>query len=434
MKTAIPCLYATYGRYTDELRAIPFHYDCLKPVDRRLLYTLHKDAKKLVKSAKVIGSCIGSYHPHGDKSTYDSLVNLVHRNFAIGQGNWGAKSLKPSPAAAYRYTEVKIDKIIEKFAFEYIDFVKWGDPENLQVNQPLYISSPVPIGLIGSGVTSGISFHTVKLPRYSLVDLINRLINIKQRQTNPSIPLHTIIPDFPNFHIEEENPGDFENILSIGKGTLILKPHMTTDNYGVHVWGRPPGGVSTWLRENEIYNVDDMSTKGIFEALFSPKEKVAYDQKFVDYIFKLTTSKVHFNCNVVLDDGTVALRSIDSLIENSYDNWHNVLLKKLENDLVNNQEKEKELMIISIVRQIIVNSGNVLRKVDDIINEFTKSYQSTYPNITVKSIKDVCSKYNITTLVEIQIDINQVQQKILNIQNDISNISTIAYNKMLTYI
>jgi len=79
MKRAIPSLYAEYGRYIDEFRAIPYHIDCLKPVERRLLFTLFNVAKRLTKSARVIGEAIGKYHPHGDQSAYGTLVGLVRR-------------------------------------------------------------------------------------------------------------------------------------------------------------------------------------------------------------------------------------------------------------------------------------------------------------------------------------------------------------------
>jgi topoisomerase-4 subunit A len=66
LKNIVSSLYAEYGRYIDSFRAIPKHIDCLKPVERRLLLSVHQVArKKFQKSAKVIGTCIGNYHPHG---------------------------------------------------------------------------------------------------------------------------------------------------------------------------------------------------------------------------------------------------------------------------------------------------------------------------------------------------------------------------------
>ena len=436
MKYAVPCLYATYGRYTDELRAIPFHLDCLKPVERRLLYTLHKVAKKLTKSARVVGDCIGRYHPHGDGSTYGSLISLVQRGFAVGQGNWGGVSLKPSRAAAYRYTEVKINEVVEQIAFELINYVAWGDPENLQEEQPLYLTTPVPLGLIGSGVISGISFNTTKMPRYTLKDLITRLINAKQRQYDPSIAPVTIIPSVPNFTVEEGTPGDFEKILSTGVGSIVLKPLITADVHGVHVWGRPPGGVSSWMKnpEEQIYNVDDMTTGGIFEALFTPKDRVPYDQAFVNHIVKLTESKVHFKCNVVVDDGTVHTKSVDELLIGSYDNWNKCLLAKYQSDKHSLEEKLYHLKVIAIIRQIVNSHGGNLNKIEDIVQIFNQSFAQANPIISADDIRKTCSKNNIRTLIEVSIDTQTVMSKISSVQKSIDDIDNIAYNKMVGYI
>ena len=76
MKKIVPALYSSYGRYIDEFRAIPNINDCLKPVERRTLYSLHKTAQKLTKSAKVVGDIIGMYHPHGDACLHTHKVWL----------------------------------------------------------------------------------------------------------------------------------------------------------------------------------------------------------------------------------------------------------------------------------------------------------------------------------------------------------------------
>ena len=439
MKIAVPCLYAVYGRYTDELRAIPYHLDCLKPVERRILYALHDIAKsKTIKSARVVGDVIGKYHPHGDASTYSSLVSLVHRQYAIGQGNFGAITLKPTRAAAYRYTEVQLNPIMETIAFELIKFVPFGDPENLQVEQPLYLTSPIPIGLIGDGIISGISFNTTKMPRYTLPDLIMRLENIKQRQFDPSIPPISIVPNLPNFAISEANPGDFENILTNGEGSIIIQPHMTADSYGVHVWGKPPAGVSTWLNETEqkpnIYNCDDVSSNGLFEALFSPKPGIAYDQNFVNHIAQVVKTKVHFICNVVCDDKSVHKRSIDQMLINSYDTWVKHLTERYNAERYSLEEKIWGLKVIAIVRDIVNNNGIKLNRIDDIIAIFTQHYQSKYPTVSVTDIQSVCTKNNIRTLIEVSLDTKGTEDKLDAVKKIIADIDNVAYDKMKAYI
>ena len=175
MDKIIPCFYADYGRYVTRFRAFPFNIDCLKLVERRLLMSLYYVAKgpKFVKAAKVVGNCIAELHPHGDISTYGTLQQLVNRGFAKGEGNWGSKGLEDDSAAAMRYVECKLEKWVVDFAFKYIDYVDFNNFEYGE--EPISLPCPLPIGLVGSGITTGIAFHRTLIPRYKLKDLARRL-------------------------------------------------------------------------------------------------------------------------------------------------------------------------------------------------------------------------------------------------------------------
>lgn len=433
MKVSIPCLYAEYGRYTDELRMIPYYLDCLKPVERRVLFALHELPKnKFVKCARVVGDCIGKYHPHGDSSTYGSLVSLVHRQYVVPQGNFGSINLKQTRPAAYRYTESKLEPFVENFVFELIKYVDWGDPENLNEPQPLYLTSPVPLGLIGEGLISGISFNTTKIPRFTLPDLIKRLEYLFQKEYNPNMVPHTIIPNFPNFHIVENEVGDFENILTQGKGSIKLIPKVMVDHRGVRVYGKPPGGVTSWVKENDLYDIIDLSS-GTFEILFSPKSGPV-TQPFVDNIMELVTSKVHFICNVINSSGTVELKSIDDLLLSSYNKWHNNLKSKFEDQRDGLIGKLFELKVIAIIREIINNHNVNIHKVDNIVSIFNTTFKTKYPDVSEEHIRQACSKHSIRVLIEHQLDAQSVQIKLNEVNNTISNITTVAYQKMKDYI
>lgn len=436
MKNAIPSLYAIYGRYSDAFRMIPYHLDCLKPVERRVLYSTHDVArKKFVKCARIVGDCIGKYHPHGDQSTYGSLVSLVQRQFIIGQGNFGGGSLKESEPAAFRYTEAKANPIIDKLAFELINFVPWGDPENLQEDQPLYLSSPVPIGLIGDGIISGISFNTTKIPRYTLGDLINRLTYLFKKEIDPNTPPVIIQPYIENCDVYETKPGEFERILETGIGSLTYIPKMVADNDGIHVYGLPPGGGTTWLNrpEDQIYNIEDLSSEFI-EVLFTPKPGVLYNQEFINHIFNVIKTQINFKCNVILDNETVHLKSIDELLKNSYEQWVIHLTKKYNDDKSKLNEKLFDLQVIGVIRIIITTHNIKINRIDDIINTFNSSYKNQYPNISDKDIKSMTSKYNIKALVEHAIDTKSIQNQIADIDNILNNIVTHAFGKMQDYI
>lgn len=440
MKKFIPCAYAEYGRYIDEFRGIPFHRDALKPVERRLLLTLHGVArKKTVKCARIVGECIGKYHPHGDLSTYDALVKMVNRGYAVGQGNFGKQGLKDGQPAAYRYTEAKANPDLDGMAFELIKFVNWFDPENLGEDQPWYLPAPIPLGLIGHGIIQGITFNTTKVPRYVLGDLIKRLISLMRNEADPTQPLETIIPQIPNCQVCEDQPGDFEKILTVGEGTVKVFPNMTVTDKGVHVWGKIPTGVSSWEkyatdeRNPKPYNIIDLSNKNGFQILFEPMDGVI-DQQFIDIIYNITWAKIHFKCNFVEDNGTVSQMSIDKLLINSYYNWVDLLKQSYQSKLTALQEKLFDLEVIAVVREIINKYNLSIKRVDDIVQTFTKEFAKQHPKVSEDSIRYVCGKHSIKRLVEVSIDTNSVHIEIKDVQKTIDDIGNVAFKKISGYI
>ena len=178
--------YLDYAMSVIVARALPDVRDGLKPVHRRILYAMHLmglgPTSSFTKSAKVVGEVLGKYHPHGDMAVYDAMVRLA-QNFSMryplikGQGNFG--SVDGDPAAAMRYTEVKLSGIspfmladIEK---NTVDFV---DNFDATLKEPVYLSALLPnLLLMGSeGIAVGMA---TKIPPHNLgelVDAINLLI------------------------------------------------------------------------------------------------------------------------------------------------------------------------------------------------------------------------------------------------------------------
>lgn len=149
--------YFEYGLHKNLERDFNQVYDGLKPVYRRVIYTYYLYPNELVKSAKVVGTCMGSFHPHGDKSIYDVAVKLVNYKICDGQGNWGYRYLtgESSPAAAMRYTEAKLSPIFRTFFDRLIDIVpkKQSPADDLE---PEYLPTPIPICLLTGSQGIGI--------------------------------------------------------------------------------------------------------------------------------------------------------------------------------------------------------------------------------------------------------------------------------------
>jgi DNA gyrase subunit A len=187
-------------------RALPDIRDGLKPVHRRVLYGM-QDLKNYFnrpykKSARVVGDVIGKYHPHGDAAVYDTIVRLA-QDFSMryplidGQGNFG--SVDGDPAAAMRYTEVRMTRLAQDFLSdiekETVEFVPNYDDS---LSEPVVLPTTIPTLLINgsSGIAVGMATN---IPPHNLSEVCNAIINIIE---NPEIELEDLIkiipsPDFP---------------------------------------------------------------------------------------------------------------------------------------------------------------------------------------------------------------------------------------------
>src|SRR5581483_4869097 len=191
-------------------RALPDIRDGLKPVHRRILYAMHDMGilhnRKHVKCAKVVGECLGKYHPHGDMALYDALVRMAQR-FSMryplvdGQGNLGSDD--GDPAAAYRYTECRMTRISEDLLADIdkdtVDFVPNFDESTME---PVVLPTRIPNLLVNgsNGIAVGMATN---IPPHNLTEIVDATITLVN---NPSAGLadlmkHVQGPDFPTYGI-----------------------------------------------------------------------------------------------------------------------------------------------------------------------------------------------------------------------------------------
>src|ERR1700688_2947284 len=187
-------------------RALPDVRDGLKPVHRRILFAMHEANnvwnRPYVKCARIVGDVLGKYHPHGDSATYEALVRMV-QDFSLryplidGQGNFG--SVDGDAAAAYRYTECRLEKISAEMLAdidkETVDFVPNYDGKELE---PTVLPARIPNLLINgsSGIAVGMATN---IPPHNLTEIITACIALIE---NPDINLGQLMqivpgPDFP---------------------------------------------------------------------------------------------------------------------------------------------------------------------------------------------------------------------------------------------
>ena len=212
-------------------RALPDVRDGLKPVHRRILYAMHDMGllhnRKQVKCAKVVGECLGKYHPHGDGPLYDSLVRMA-QDFSLryplvdGQGNFG--SVDGDPPAAYRYTECRMTRISEEMLAdidrETVDFVENFDNTTVE---PTVLPTRIPNLLINgsNGIAVGMATN---IPPHNLTEIVEATILLV---SNPHAPLKEILqivkgPDFPTGAFIHGRSG-IEAAYQTGRGRFMMR-------------------------------------------------------------------------------------------------------------------------------------------------------------------------------------------------------------------
>ncbi len=212
-------------------RALPDVRDGLKPVHRRILYAMYilekKYNKQYKKSARIVGDVIGKYHPHGDSAVYESIVRMAQK-FSLrytlidGQGNFG--SIDGDPAAAMRYTEIRMSKITKEFLYDIdkntVNFLpNYDSTEKI----PEILPTKIPNILI-NGVTGIAVGMATNIPPHNISEIMNAFIafidnkNISIKELMNYIPG----PDFPTGGIIENND-ELYNAYCTGKGTIYIR-------------------------------------------------------------------------------------------------------------------------------------------------------------------------------------------------------------------
>lgn len=212
-------------------RALPDVRDGLKPVHRRILYTMYErnlDADhEYRKSAETVGTVLGSYHPHGDSSVYDAMVRLA-QDFSLryplidGQGNFG--SVDGDPAAAYRYTEARMmrisDEMLRDIDKETVDFVPNFDEKKLE---PSVLPSRIPNVLVNGSVGIAVGMAT-NIPPHNLSEVCDGIVHLIDNPNADYAELMEFIPgpDFPTGGIIMGRSG-IRSAYATGKGKIILR-------------------------------------------------------------------------------------------------------------------------------------------------------------------------------------------------------------------
>lgn len=221
-------------------RALPDVRDGLKPVHRRILYTLYEDGltadKPFKKSATCVGDVLGRYHPHGDASVYDAMVRLAQPHslrymLVDGHGNFG--DVDGNPPAAYRYTEARLARIANEMLRDIDkDTVDWDPNFDESLKEPRVLPSRFPNLLVNgsSGIAVGMATN---IPPHNLKEVINACVCVLD---NPDATLSDLMehisgPDFPTKAIIMGHSG-IRQAYATGHGKVIIRARTEFEEYG----------------------------------------------------------------------------------------------------------------------------------------------------------------------------------------------------------
>jgi len=320
--------YINYAMSVIISRALPDVRDGLKPVHRRILYTMMEEglrhSTKFRKSATVVGSCLGRYHPHGDQAVYDSLVRMA-QDFSLryplvdGQGNFG--SIDNDPAAAMRYTECRLSRIGEEMLKDIekntVDFVDNFDGTR---KEPQVLPSPIPQLLLNGSLGIAVGMAT-NIPTHNLSELCDALIYLIDNPKADTEELFKFIqgPDFPTGGVIYDQKGIVQ-AYSQGRGPIVTRAKaeiMEQEKTGKQriVITEIPFQVqkstlveqfANLVQEKKIEGIKDIRDESDKEGLRIVIElsREAYPQKILNRLYKFTDLQKTFHLNMLaLVDG-----------------------------------------------------------------------------------------------------------------------------------
>lgn len=312
--------FGSYSKYIIQDRAIPDARDGLKPVQRRILYSMHKEKntydKGYRKSAKTVGDVIGNYHPHGDTSIYDAMVRMsqpwkTRLPYIDMHGNNG--SIDGDSPAAYRYTEARLSKIsnemIRDIDKDTVEFAPNFDDTTIE---PTVLPARFPALLVygAMGISAG---YATNIPPHNLTEIIDATIH---RIDNPNCSLDTLMkyvkgPDFPTGGIVEGLEG-IKQAYATGRGKIVVKSRYEieeTKSGCSIIITEIPFEVNKALMVKKIDDIRiDKKIDGIVEVrdesaadvrIVIDLKKNANKELVINYLLKNTDMQISYNFNMV---------------------------------------------------------------------------------------------------------------------------------------
>ena len=393
-----------FGNYAKEIiqdRAIPDVRDGLKPVQRRILYAMHKAGntsdKPFIKCAATVGEVLGKFHPHGDSSVYDAMVRMSQwwkQNTILVSIHGNNGSIDGDGPAAYRYTEARLGPISKELLRDLDkDTIPWAPNFDDRFLEPTVLPAQFPNLLVNgaSGISAG---YATNIPPHNLGEIIDATI---KRIDSPNCRLDTILeivkgPDFPTGGIVEGKNGIID-AFTTGRGKVIVKckyevvKEKGREQIVIH---EIPFEVNKAMLVNKIDSIRiDKKIDGIAEVrdesdreesvrIVIDLKKDANRDLIINYLLKNTELQVSYNYNMVsIVDRRPMTLGIIPILDAYIEHKRNVVVKRTQFDLATAKKEihivEGLIKALSILDEVIAcirRSKNKSDAKDNLVKEF----------------------------------------------------------------
>ena len=378
-------------------RALPDVRDGLKPVHRRILYTMYESGltsdKPFKKSATCVGDVLGKYHPHGDASVYDAMVRLA-QDFSMryllvdGHGNFG--SVDGDPPAAYRYTEARLSKISNEMLRDIDkDTVDWDPNFDESRKEPRVLPSRFPNLLVNgsSGIAVGMATN---IPPHNLKEVINACICVLDDPecTLANLMEHITGPDFPTGGIIMGRSG-IRAAYSTGRGKVVVRAKTEFEEFGkdrtrIIVTELPYQVNKRQLIKTIADQVKDKRIEGISDLrdetdrngmrMVIELKKDANPQVVLNNLFKQTALQSNFSIimlALVDNQKQPKILSLRQILDEYLKYQEEVLTRRTQYDLRKAQERAH------LLEGLLIAQDNI----DEVIHIIRSSYDNAKQNL-----------------------------------------------------
>jgi topoisomerase IV subunit A len=383
MSEALAKRYLAYALSTITSRALPDVRDGLKPVHRRLLYSMRElnlnPEAAYRKSATVVGDVIGKYHPHGDQSIYDAMARLaqefnVRHPLVDGQGNFG--NIDGDSPAAMRYTEAKLTPaaalMLEGLGEDAVDFRETYDGHN---EEPVVLPAGFP-NLLANGASGIAVGMACSIPPHNAAEAIDAAIHLLE---NPKCTIDDLLrimpgPDFPTGGVIVEPPESLRETYVTGRGGIRIQARWRKEDLGRGTWRIVITEIPYQVQKSKLMerlaelietkkaplleDAQDESAEDV-RVVLTPKSRTVEPDVLMGSLFKLCDLETRFPVNMnVLDRSVPKVMGLKEILRAYIDHRREVVVRRARHRL---EKIERRLEILDGFLIAYLNIDEVIR-------------------------------------------------------------------------